>query len=112
MLPGMDSEVLHPAVGGGSVPVFDAFGNGNHRTGRQRNCGFVPFLIPAFSADTDEHLHGAVVDVPVIAAGGFERDVRHPTPIGLQIAVANEILRVGIIRFALRPNKRLSACAV
>ena len=57
------------------MPVFDTFGDGDDCAACERDGGLVPLLIPTAAADADEYLHSAVVDVPVVAATRFERNV-------------------------------------
>ncbi len=64
------------------------------------------FLIPAGAGDTDEHLSAAfvrVVDVPVVPAARFKRDVEGRDLVQRQrseIALADEVLSVGVVRVA------------
>ena len=101
---GMNRQVLHPRVRSGSVPVFDAFGDSNHRSRSKRNSGLVPFLIPTLTAHADQHLNRSVVNMPVIAATRFERHIRHTAEIRLQETLAHEILCIGGIGFAFGPD--------
>ena len=84
------------------MPVFDTFGDGDDRSGCERDGRFVPLLIPTATADADEYLHGAMVDMPVVAATRFEGDVGDAV-VGMKETVADEILRIGGVRVSLRP---------
>ena len=109
---GMVGEVLHPAVGGGTVPMLHAFGDGDDNAGLQLYSGFAPFLVPSAPAHAYQHLGGTVVYVPVVAAAGLEGDVAEAAR-GVkecQVALPNEILRVGIVGVALRPNREGVGC--
>ena len=104
---GMVGEVLHPAVFGGTVPMLHALGNGDDGARHQWNGFLAPFLIPATTAHADQHLHGTVVDVPVVAAARLEADIAEAT-CGIEdgeIAVANEILGVCGVGFSDGPRR-------
>ena len=103
---GVIGEVLHPAVLGGAVPVLHALGDGDDGAGDQRNGFLAPLLIPATTTHPDQHLHGTVVNMPVVAAARLEADVAE-TACGIEdgeVAVSNEILGVCCIRFANGPG--------
>ena len=73
----MIGQMLEPRVLGGSMPVLDSSGDGDDGA-RSHLDGFLsPFLIPAATRDADEHLHGLVVDVPVVTASRLKGDVMH-----------------------------------
>ena len=102
---GVIGEVLHPAVFGCAVPMLHALGNGDDGARDQRNGFLAPFLIPTATAHADQHLHGTVVNMPVVAAARLKADVAE-TACGIkdgEVAVANEILGVYRIRFANGP---------
>ena len=103
---GVVGEVLHPAVLGGSVPMFHALGHGDGNARFQLHSGFAPFLIPAATAHADQHLHCTMVNMPVVAAARLEADVAE-SACGVEdgeVAVAYEILGVCRIRFADWPG--------
>ena len=52
-------------------------GDGDDGAGIHRDGFLAPLLIPAATADADEHLYCPVVDVPIVAATGLEGDVMH-----------------------------------
>ena len=100
-------EVLHPTVLGGAVPVLHAFGNGDDGARDQPNGFLAPFLIPATTAHADQHLHGTVVNVPIIATARLEADIAE-TSCGIkdgEVAVANEILGVCCVGFSDGPRR-------
>lgn len=70
-------DVLEPRVLGGSVPVFHALGDGDDGAGLHLHSLLAPLLIPATAGDADKHLHGFVMNVPVVAATGFKRYIYH-----------------------------------
>ena len=98
----MIGKMLEPRVFGGSVPMLGFGGNGDDRAGCHLYSLLAPFLIPAATSHTDEHLHLLVVDVPVVAAAGLEGDIHHTTANISQVTLTCEILSVWI-RFALGP---------
>ena len=59
------------------MPVFHFSRDGDDGAGSHLNGFLAPFLIPATTRDTDEHLHSLVVDVPVVPAARLEGDVMH-----------------------------------
>ena len=75
-----DGQMLEPAVAGCAVPVLDACRDVHHVAGMQF-LGFLAFLlIPATTADTDQHLaaaFGAVMNVPVVPAAWLEGNIEH-----------------------------------
>ena len=104
---GMVGEVLHPAVFGGAVPVLHALGNGDDGARDQRNGFLAPFLIPTATTHANQHLHGTVVNVPVVAAARLEADVAEAAcwVEDSEVAVANEILCVCGVGFSNRPRR-------
>ena len=104
---GVISEVLHPAVFGGAVPVLHALGDGDDGARDQRNGFLAPFLIPTATAHTDQHLHRAMVNVPVVTTTWLETDIAETARRveDSEVAVANEILGVCCIRFANGPRR-------
>ena len=104
LLGGEVGQVLHPAVGGGAVPVLGAGGDGDHHAGRQLHGSLAPFLIPSAAADADQHLDGVVVDVPVVAAAGLEGDVAEAAD-GVEhgeVALPDEVFGIGVVGLAQR----------
>ena len=99
----MDREVLQPRISGSTVPMLDAFGDGDDRAGCERHSRFAPFLIPAATTDANEHLYCAVVYMPVVTAARLKGHIRNATCIGLQVAVTHKILRVSGVRLSLWP---------
>ncbi len=100
----MDGQVLHPAVGGSSVPVFDPFGNLDDRPRNELYGSFAPFLIPAATGYADKHLHLFVVYVPVVAASRLEAHVCDPAVHLGQITVAREVLGISGIGLSFGPH--------
>ena len=101
-----EGKVRKPTVGGSSMPMFYV-GRYVYDVTRMQFYGGFPFLlIPSATGYANEHLAsaaGGVVDVPIIAATGFEGDVVERNLFGrygCQIAVACEVLCVGCVGFA------------
>ena len=59
------------------MPVLHFGRNGDDGAGSHLDGFLAPFLIPATTRDADEHLHGLVVDVPVVTASRLKGDVMH-----------------------------------
>src|SRR5574344_56540 len=68
-------EMLKPRVFGSSVPVFYLCGYGDNGAGCHLYRFLAPFLIPTSTSHADEHLCRLMMDMPVVAAGGFESHV-------------------------------------
>ena len=83
----MVGQVLHPAVGGGSMPVLHSFRNLNNGARNKLHGRFAPFLIPASASDADQHLNLFVMYVPVVSAARFESYIGQATVQLSQIAV-------------------------
>ena len=74
----LEGKVGKPTVGSSSVPVLHVGRNMDYCAGENLLCRFSRFLIPTSASHTDEHLSAAfsgTVDVPIVAATGFEGDV-------------------------------------
>ena len=97
-------QMLHPAIGGGSVPVLHPFGDGNYNTRFQFHGLFAPFLIPAAAGHANQYLDLLVVDMPVVAAAELEGDIVDATAYIGQIAGADEILSVRRVGLPLGPG--------
>ena len=105
-----------PAVLGCAVPVLD-LGRDDHRiAGGEGLRGLAPLLIPAAAGGAQQDLPaalGRMVDVPVVAAARLEGDVGDRDAVftaeGLEVAVAYEILGVGVVG---RPGRRCRRPAV
>jgi hypothetical protein len=83
----------HPAVVRRAVPVFD-FGRYFDRiAGEQNTRGLTPCLIPAAPGSHQKDLAAFVVDMPVIPAAGFKRNVRNVERFrqGIQIGLPAEV---------------------
>ena len=82
--------------------MLGAGGDGNHRAGLQLHRFFAPFLVPTAAVDAGEHLHGVVVDMPVVAAAGLEGDVAHAADSveDGEVALPDEVFGVGIVGLA------------
>ena len=87
------------------MPMLYAFGNLNDNARFQLDGGFAPFLIPASTIDTYQHLHLLVVDMPVVAAARLEGDVDHAAIVRCKVAVADEVLCVGGVGLASSPTR-------
>ena len=86
------------------MPVLGAGGDGDHHAGRQLHGSHAPFLIPSAAVDADQHLHGVVVHMPVVAAAGLEGDVAEAAD-GVehgQVALPDEVFGVGVVGLAQR----------
>ena len=84
------------------MPMLYFCWNSNDSAGSKLLRLLAPFLIPAFTGNTDEYLHLFVVDVPVITATRLEGDIYHTTADISQITLADEVLAIWIW-FALGP---------
>lgn len=74
----LEGKVGKPTVGGCSVPVLHVGRNMDDRAWKDLLYRFPRFLIPTSASHTDKHLSAAfsgTVDVPIVAATGFEGDV-------------------------------------
>ena len=95
-------KVRKPFVRRRAVPVSDVCRYVDHAARRQFDRFFAPFLIIASAAYADQDLPSSAfcaVDMPVVAAAGFERDVENRDLIGRygrEIALPDEILPVRI----------------
>ena len=98
-----DGEVAKPAVGGGAVPVFYFGGDVDAVAGMHFNRVFAPFLVVAAAGYADEYLTATgfgVVDVPVVATGGFEGDVEDADLTGGyrgEVTLADEVFGEGVV---------------
>ena len=91
----MVGKVLHPAVGSGTVPVFDTFRNFDNGAGKELNGRLAPFLVPAAAGHANQNLYLFVVDMPVVAAAGLEAYVGLAAFHQGQVTVACKVLCVG-----------------
>ena len=77
-LPGGNGDMAEPTVFFSTVPVFYICRDFYDIACFQILCGPAVFLIPPFAVNADEQLTAAAcrpVDMPIIAAGRFERDI-------------------------------------
>ena len=95
--------MLEPRIFSGTVPVFYFCRDGDDGARSHFLRFLAPFLIPAATGDADQYLHLFVMDMPIVTAARFECDIMHTTAYISQVAVADEILRIARIGFALRP---------
>ena len=106
----LECKMGEPAIGRRPVPVLDIRRNVDDRAGKNLHGRLSLFLIPAAPGHADQHLSAAVrrtVDMPVVPAAGFERDIGDRYLLARnrgEVAVAGEILGVCRIRFADREN--------
>ena len=84
------------------MPMLYFCWNSNDSAGSKLLRLLAPFLIPAFTGNTDEYLHLLVMDVPVVTATRLEGDIYHTSADVSQIALTNEVLAIRIW-FALGP---------
>ena len=84
------------------MPMLHFSRDGNDGAGSHLNWSLAPFLIPTTTCDANQHLYLFVVDVPVITATRFERNIHDTAANVCQIALTNEVLTVRIW-LALRP---------
>ena len=84
------------------MPMLYFCWNSNDSAGSKLLRLLAPFLIPAFTGNTDEYLHLFVVDVPVITATRLEGDIYHTTADISQITLTYEVPAIRI-RLALGP---------
>ena len=86
-----------PTVGSGSMPMLHTGRYVDYRPREHLLSRLSPFLIPATSSHTDEHLSsalGGMMNVPVVAATRFEGDIGDGNLLignSCQITVAFEI---------------------
>ena len=74
------------------MPMLYFCWNSNDSAGSKLLRLLAPFLIPAFTGNANQYLHLLVVDVPIVAAARFKRDIYHTTTNISQIALAYEVL--------------------
>ena len=95
-----------------------ACGDMYHRAGQDLDGGLALLLIPAAPRNAYKHLAAAalgVVYVPVVAAAGFECNIRHHNLLaryGCEVAVAGKVLCVGRIGLAYREYHLLLKCGL
>ena len=78
------------------MPVLHLGRDGDDGAGSHLNGSLAPFLIPTTTSNANQYLHLFMMNVPVITAAGFERNVHDTiTDIG-QITLSCEILAVRI----------------
>ncbi len=109
----MENYMLEPAVGGGTVPVLDTDRDGDDIARVKELCGLAPLLIEAFAGDAYKNLLDIVVDVPVVAASGFESDIAEGRFILLQssqIGLPNKVLLIELVRESFGKWKIFSGC--
>ena len=74
---------------------------------------FSPFLIPAASADANQHLSAALagmMNVPVVPASGFKRHIKDRNLLRRKrskVTLSDEILHIRIILMANRENRQI-----
>ena len=84
------------------MPVLHLGRDGDDGAGSHWDRSLAPFLIPAATSNANQYLHLLVVDVPVVTAARFKRDIYHTTADISQITLADEVLAIRIW-FALGP---------
>ena len=100
--------MTEPGAGRGTVPVLDVRGDLDDVAGAQAPGGLALLLVPAFAVDADKNLAAAlarVVDVPAVAAARLEGHVVDGQVVAgagerLEIALADEVLREGVVGIA------------
>ena len=101
----MEIQMLHPAVFLSAMPVLHAFGYFNDDTGLEFDGRFIPLLVPSTAGDTDQNLHGTVMNVPIIAASGCEGHVVVTATQVCQVTLTGEILGVCIVGLSERESQ-------
>ena len=94
------------------MPVLNALGDSNNDTGLEFDWSLAPLLIPATAIDTDEHLHGLVMNMPVIAASRFKRDIYRSAVLGIErsdVTVADKVLGIVGIEVSTWPDAIVGA---
>ena len=92
-----------PAIRCSTVPVLDAHRDIYHIAGAQFLCRFAPFLIKPSTSHADEDLSATafgVMDVPVVAAAGLERNVVNADLLGgkgHEVALPDKVLRKCVV---------------
>ena len=100
------SQMREPAVRCRTVPVFHFGRNIDHIAGAQFLYRLALFLIIAAARDADKNLSAAalgVMDVPVVAAAGFERHVENSDLAcgdGMQVALSRKVGGKTVVGFA------------
>ena len=97
------SQVLHPTVSGGSVPVFGFGRDGNDNTGAKLYRCLAPLLVPATAGNADEHLNSFVMNVSVVATTRFKRYIYHAPLVSLhrsEITQPYEVFGIARVRLA------------
>ena len=97
--------MLHPAVFLSAMPVLHAFGYFDDDTGLEFDGGFIPLLVPSPAGDTDQNLNGSVMNVPIVAASGFESNIVVTTVQCGKIAFSGEKLGVCIVGLSERKSQ-------
>ena len=95
------------------MPVLGLGRNGNNRAGLHCHGLLAPLLIPSAASHTDKHLHGLMVDMPIVAAAGFKGYVDRTAILsieGCEIAIANKILGIACVELALGPDVEIYIC--
>ena len=103
----MISQMLHPAVSCGTVPVFGAFRDLDDRARNKLHRRFAPFLIPAAAGHTNEDLHLFMMDMPVVPASGLETHIGNASAQLGQIAIPRKVLCISRIGLSLRPDREI-----
>lgn len=109
----MEDYMLEPTVGCGAVPVLDADRDGNDSARVKELCGLAPLLIEAFAGNAYKNLLDIVVDVPVVAASGFESDIAESRFILLQssqIGLPRKVLLIELVRESFGKWKIFAGC--
>lgn len=95
-----------PAVLRCAMPVLHAIMGDDEIARMQLARRLALFLIPALAAGDQQQLEAIVVNVPVVPAAGLEGDVadadvdRRVADQGVEVALADKILGVGVVRGA------------
>ena len=109
----MKDYMLEPTVASGAMPVLDAGRDGDDSARLKELCGLAPLLVKAFTGDAYKNLLGIVVDVPVVAAAGFESDIAEGRVILLQsnqIRLPCKVLLIELVRESFGKWKIFSVC--
>ena len=85
------------------MPMLYTFRNFDNSAFGEQYCRLPPLLIPTAAIYAYKHLHFAMMDVPIIAATWFKRDIDNVSVIRCEITSAGKILRIGRVRSATAP---------
>lgn len=97
----LNSQMGEPTARCRPMPMLHFWRDIDHISRFQLLCRFSPFLIVSPPGSAEQNLTALMVDMPVVPAARFKGDIGNTDALcgqHFQIALANKILGVGIIR--------------